>query len=59
MAREIGRVPAQRDTHYNIIKKFGDTDNTDEKLDDVAQEQFGSYVELVKIKKFRYENPRK
>ena len=60
MVREIGRVPAERNTHYKILKKF-DTENEDEdKLDKIADtSQFGSYVELVKINKFNYKNPRR
>ncbi|MGH1567263.1 MAG: 5-amino-6-(D-ribitylamino)uracil--L-tyrosine 4-hydroxyphenyl transferase CofH [Nitrosopumilus sp.] len=58
MIREIGRVPAERNTHYKILKKF---DTEDEgKLDKIADtSQFGSYVELIKINKFNYKNPRR
>ncbi|MDH3489993.1 MAG: 5-amino-6-(D-ribitylamino)uracil--L-tyrosine 4-hydroxyphenyl transferase CofH [Nitrosopumilus sp.] len=56
--REIGRIPAERNTHYEILKKFEDENETDEKLDKVKNSQFGSYVELIKIKKFKYKNPR-
>ena len=59
MIREIKRIPAERNTHYKILKKF-DTDNkSHEKLDEISNvSQFGSYVELIKINKFRYKNPR-
>ncbi len=58
MVREIGRIPAERDTTYNILKKF---DNESEsELDKVTDtSRFGSYVELIKINKFNYKNPRR
>ena len=60
MVREIGRIPAERNTHYEILKKFDDENETDEKLDEVKDiSQFGSYVELIKINKFNYKNPRR
>lgn len=59
MVREIGRVPAERNTHYKILKKFDAQNETDDKLDRVTDKQFGSYVELIKINKFNYKNPRK
>ena len=60
MVREINRVPVERDTHYNFIKKFDDKNEDDDRLDKVSNvSQFGSYVELIKINKFNYENPRR
>jgi len=59
MVREIGRVPAERNTHYKILKKFEVENETEDKLDKVSDTEFGSYVELIKIKKFNYKNPRK
>lgn len=60
MVKEIGRTPAERDTQYNIIKKFDGTDKVEEELDKVKDtSQFGSYVELIKINKFNYKNPRR
>jgi len=60
MVREIKRIPAERDTHYNILKKFEDGNEEDGELDKIANiSQFGSYVELVKINKFNYKNPRR
>jgi len=59
MIKEIGRIPAERNTNYKILKKFDTENDVDEKLDKVADSsQFGSYVELIKINKFRYKNPR-
>ena len=60
MVREIKRIPAERDTHYNILKKFDNEKEDDDELDKVEDvSQFGSYVELIKINKFNYKNPRK
>jgi len=59
MVREIKRIPAERDTNYNILKKFNDEKESEDKLDKITDEsQFGSYMELVKINKFKYKNPR-
>ncbi len=59
MAREIGRIPAERNTEYAILKKFDGLNDVEDKLDGVADtSQFGSYMELIKINKFRYKNPR-
>ena len=57
--KEIGRVPAERNTHYKILKRFDGEDEVEDKLDSVTDTQFGSYVELIKINKFNYKNPRK
>ena len=57
--KEIGRVPAERNTHYKILKKFDSEEEIEDKLDNVTDTQFGSYVELIKINKFNYKNPRK
>jgi FO synthase subunit 2 len=58
LIREVGRIPAQRSTTYNILKVY-DSDYDDEDLDKVEDvSRFGSYFELVKIDKYRYKNPR-
>ena len=57
--KEIGRVPAERNTHYKILKRFDGEEEIEDKLDNVTDTQFGSYVELIKINKFNYKNPRK
>ena len=57
LARDAGRVPAQRDTEYGIVRRF-DGESGDDILDSVDDSRFGSYFELVKIKKFRYESGR-
>ena len=59
MAREIGRIPAERNTQYKILKKFEEGNESEEGLDKITDySQFGSYAELIKINKFRYKNPR-
>lgn len=58
LAREIDRVPVQRNTNYEILHRFEDSED-DTKLDQINDtKQFGSYVELIKINKFNYKNPR-
>jgi FO synthase subunit 2 len=59
VVREIGRIPAERNTKYKILKRFDVADEHDEELDKVKDvSQFGSYVELIKIDKYKYKNPR-
>ncbi|MGY5143856.1 MAG: 5-amino-6-(D-ribitylamino)uracil--L-tyrosine 4-hydroxyphenyl transferase CofH [Candidatus Nitrosopumilus sp. bin_32a] len=58
MVKEIGRIPAERNTHYEILKRFDGEEKAEDKLDNVTDTQFGSYVELIKINKFNYKNPR-
>jgi FO synthase subunit 2 len=58
LIREVGRIPAQRNTTYKILKVY-DSESDGDKLDKVSDaSQFGSYFELVKIDKYRYKNPR-
>lgn len=60
MTREINRIPAERNTNYKILREFnGKEEKEDSGLDKITDvTQFGSYVELIKIKKFNYKNPR-
>ncbi len=59
VVREIGRIPAERNTKYKILKRFETIDENDEELDKIQDvSQFGSYVELIKIDKYKYKNPR-
>ncbi len=59
MVKEIGRIPAERDTNYKILRKFDNENEIEDELDKVTDtSRFGSYVELVKINKFNYKNPR-
>ena len=59
LIRSIGRIPAERDTTYQKIKKFEVEPTESEGLDGVDDaKKFGSYFELIKIKKYQYQNPR-
>lgn len=50
-----GRVPAQRNSVYGVVKVFDETENGNESLlDTVEVSKFGSYHELIKLDKFRY-----
>ncbi len=58
LVRDIGRTPAERNTKYEIIKKFGN-EEIDDPLDAISDaSKFGSYFELIKINDFKYKNPR-
>jgi len=58
--REIGRIPAERNTNYKILRRFEKLIDVDEELDKIEDiSKFGSYTELVKIDKYKYQNPRK
>jgi len=59
LVREIGRIPAERNTNYKILKKFDSNDESEDELDKISDStKFGSYAELIKINKFKYKNPR-
>ena len=60
LIRDVGRIPAERDTTYQKIKRF-DIEPIESGALDVENDvkKFGSYFELIKINKFRYKNPRK
>ena len=59
LVREIGRIPAERNTNYKILKKFDNIGESDDELDKISDSsKFGSYAELIKINKFKYKNPR-
>jgi FO synthase subunit 2 len=50
-----GRVPAQRNSVYGIIKVFDENNKEKESLLDEAEaSKFGSYHELIRLDKFRY-----
>jgi len=60
LIKEIGRIPAERDTNYKILRKFDNGNEVEGELDKVTDtSRFGSYVELIKINKFNYKNPRR
>lgn len=59
VVREIGRIPAERNTKYEILKRFDKANESEEELDKITDiSKFGSYTELIKIDKFKYKNPR-
>jgi 7,8-didemethyl-8-hydroxy-5-deazariboflavin synthase CofH subunit len=56
LIRDAGRVPAERDTLYNIVRHFTDGDDETSPLDTVddAESRFGSYRRLVASGTFRF-----
>ena len=60
LIREIGRIPAERNTTYKILRKFENEFETSDALDNLEDDKkFGSYFDLIKINKFKYQNPRR
>ncbi len=60
LAREAGRVPAQRDTVYGILRTYArPEDDPDSPLDHVedAARRFGSYQQLTASSSFRFVHP--
>ena len=57
-AREIGRIPAERNTLYRIVREFGDEqDDHFDPLDLAAEggdERFGSYAKLTQAPQFKF-----
>ncbi|HXV50527.1 MAG TPA: 5-amino-6-(D-ribitylamino)uracil--L-tyrosine 4-hydroxyphenyl transferase CofH [Nitrosopumilaceae archaeon] len=59
LIREVGQIPAERNTSYDILRTF-EQEPPESELDSVEDtSRFGSYFELVKIDKYRYKNQRK
>ncbi len=56
LIRDAGRIPAQRDTLYDIVKLYGDDDDAASPLDviDDAESRFGSYRRLIASGEFRF-----
>src|SRR5216110_829470 len=56
LIRDVGRVPAQRDTVYGLIRTYRDGENPDSPLDKVddAEARFGSYRRLIASGEFRF-----
>ena len=56
LVRDIGRVPAQRDTLYRILKVYEGNDDEASPLDaiDDADARFGSYRRLIASGEFRF-----
>ena len=59
LIRESGKIPAERNTSYEILRTF-EQEPPESELDSIEDTtRFGSYFELVKIDKYRYKNQRK
>ena len=62
LIRDIGRVPAERGTTYEIRRQFGpeEDDHFDplDSLDDEGEREFGSYDQLTHSPDFRFRDPR-
>jgi FO synthase subunit 2 len=59
--RDVGRVPVQRDTLYNVLHTFETEPEEPEPLDaakDKATELFGTFAEMIKIEEFHYTGQR-
>src|SRR5262245_17257342 len=56
LVRDAGRVPAQRDTLYTVLKRYDVGDDEASPLDtiDDAESRFGSYRRLIASGEFRY-----
>src|SRR6266446_5470827 len=56
LIRDAGRVPAQRDTLYELIRTYKDGESPDSPLDkiDDAEARFGSYRRLIASGEFRF-----
>ena len=56
LIRDVGRVPAQRDTVYGLLRTYRDGENPDSPLDKVedAEARFGSYRRLIASGEFRF-----
>ena len=54
--RDAGRVPAERDTLYRIMREYADGDDPRSELDAVedAEARFGSYRRLIASGEFRF-----
>jgi FO synthase subunit 2 len=56
LIRDAGRVPAQRDTEYNVLRRYDDGVDDDSPLDKIenAEARFGSYRRLIASGEFRF-----
>ena len=54
--RDAGRIPAQRDTLYNIVQRYEEGDDPASPLDTIedAEARFGSYRRLIASGEFRF-----
>ena len=59
LVRGAGRVPAERNTKYEILKLFDQGEDEPDPLDLVEDaSRFGSYFQLIEMDSFRYEHPK-
>jgi FO synthase subunit 2 len=56
LVRDAGRVPAQRDTLYSVLRRYESADDETSPLDAItdAESRFGSYRRLIASGDFRY-----
>jgi FO synthase subunit 2 len=56
LIRDAGRVPAQRDTLYNVVRRYDDGAEDESPLDRIedAEARFGSYRRLIASGEFRF-----
>jgi 7,8-didemethyl-8-hydroxy-5-deazariboflavin synthase CofH subunit len=56
IVRDAGRVPAQRDTLYRVVRTYAEGERTDSPLDAIedAEARFGSYRRLIASGEFRF-----
>jgi FO synthase subunit 2 len=56
LIRDAGRVPVQRDTLYNVVKRYDGSDDDASPLDTIedAEARFGSYRRLIASGEFRF-----
>jgi FO synthase subunit 2 len=61
LIRDAGRVPAERHTTYTLKRVFEDpADDPVDPLDQVGdkpEERFGSYFQLIKMDRYRFQHP--
>jgi FO synthase subunit 2 len=58
LIRDAGRIPAERDTTYDIrrVYDYPEDDPRDplDRVDGDAEERFGSYTQLIQVERFRF-----
>ena len=56
LIRDAGRIPAQRDTLYGIVRTYSEGEVSESPLDKIedAEARFGSYRRLVASGEFRF-----
>jgi FO synthase subunit 2 len=56
LVRDLGRIPAQRDTLYTVLRRYDGVDDEASPLDAItdAEARFGSYRRLIASGEFRF-----